>query len=113
MLISGSQDEWDASSSAENAAGMQSVYAWFGKWGEAGKIADGGARLDRPDTARTVRAGATSPIITDGPAAELKEVLGGIVMLLAADLDEAVAIAATWPTLQGSTSLEVRPILET
>jgi hypothetical protein len=108
MLIAGSEVEWDAGTPEQIEAGMQAVYAWFEKWGAAGKIADGGARLDRAGTARTISAG---PIVTDGPLAELKEVLGGIVMLEATDIDDAVAVASTWPSLRGATRIEVRPIL--
>ena len=49
--------------------------------------------------------------MTDGPYLELKEVVGGFVLLEAEDIDEAVAIAAEWP-LSGATSIEVRPVIE-
>jgi hypothetical protein len=32
-----------------------------------------------------------------------------VIFLEAEDLDEAVGIAATWPSLKGSSSIEVRP----
>ena len=44
--------------------------------------------------------------------AELKEVIGGVVMLEAESMEDAVAVASTWPTLWGSSSLEIRPVIE-
>jgi hypothetical protein len=51
-------------------------------------------------------------VVTDGPYLELKEVLGGFLILEADDIDEAVALAAGWPVLRGSSSIEVRPCLD-
>ena len=77
---------------------MKQIYGWFERWQPTGKIADGGAELQRRDTAKTVRAGADGgPVVTDGPYLELKEVIGGFVMLECDDIDEAARIAATWP----------------
>jgi len=115
MLICGVEDEW-AAMSAEMAAkeqdAMAEIYAFFERWEPQGKIANGGAELESVRTAKTVRAGADGkPVVTDGPYLELKEVIGGVVFLEAENIDEAVAIAATWP-LSGSTSVEVRPVYE-
>jgi hypothetical protein len=112
MLINGDESEWTAADPAELEAGMKDVYAWFERWSPTGKIADGGVQLDSIRTARTIRAGADGrPVVTDGPYLELKEVVGGVVILNADDIDEAVAVAATWP-LSGSASIEVRPVIE-
>jgi hypothetical protein len=56
-----------------------------------------------------VRSGRLST--TDGPFAETKEQLGGIVLIEAKDLDEAIEIAASWPSARFG-SIEVRPILD-
>jgi hypothetical protein len=48
---------------------------------------------------------------TDGPFAETKEQLGGIFLIEAADLDEAIEVATRWPSARIG-SIEVRPILE-
>jgi hypothetical protein len=71
----------------------------------------GGEALHPTATATTVRVIDGQTITTDGPFAETKEALGGIYMVEAADLDEAIAFAAKIP---GAThgSVEVRPILE-
>jgi hypothetical protein len=47
--------------------------------------------------------------VTDGPFAETKEQIGGFFLFEAADLDEAIQIAAKWPSARIG-SIEVRPI---
>jgi hypothetical protein len=47
--------------------------------------------------------------VTDGPFAETKEQIGGFFLIDAADLDEAVRIAAEWPSARLGT-IEVRPL---
>jgi len=47
--------------------------------------------------------------VTDGPFAETKEQIGGFFLIEAADFDEAVSIAAKWPSARLGT-IEVRPI---
>lgn len=49
---------------------------------------------------------------TDGPFAETKEVLGGLVLIEARDLNEAVKIAGEIP-LARKGFVEVRPVLDT
>ena len=61
--------------------------------------------------ARTVRMRAGKHSVTDGPFAETKEQLGGYFLIEARDLDEAVEIAAAWPSARLGT-IEVRPIEE-
>jgi hypothetical protein len=63
-------------------------------------------------TARTVRIRGGKAMVVDGPFAETKEQLGGIIVIEARDLDEATRIAATWPSARIG-SIEVRPIEET
>jgi hypothetical protein len=46
---------------------------------------------------------------TDGPFAETKEQLGGIFLIDARDLNEAIQIAAGWPSAEIGT-IEVRPV---
>ena len=56
--------------------------------------------LQRPDTARTVRADGGKVSTTAGPFAETKEQLGGFFVIEAKDMDEACAIAARFPPLR-------------
>lgn len=68
-----------------------------------------GASLAPSDTATTiVLADGTHTGTTDGPFAETKEQLGGFYVIEAADLDQAIELAAAMPIDTGS--LEIRPI---
>lgn len=65
--------------------------------------------LQSAGTAVSVRVRDGSVSTTDGPFAETKEQLGGIFLIDAANLDEAIGIAAGWPSAQIGT-IEVRPV---
>ena len=114
MLINGEEQDFSEMTPEQGEAAMQEIFAWFEKWGAAGKIADSGVHLQPTSTAKTVRVGADGvPVVTDGPYLELKEVIGGLVVLEADDIDDAIAVAGTWPGMAGVTaSVEVRPIFD-
>ena len=112
MLICGDDDEWSALPPGEEDDLMKQVIAWYERWGPTGKIADGGVELQPRTTARTVRKGADGGVVvTDGPYLELKEVIGGLVILETDTIGEAVEMAPTWPLAAGMNALEVRPVL--
>jgi hypothetical protein len=69
----------------------------------------GGAHLQPLETATTVRAG---NLITDGPFADTKEVLGGYFVFAADDLDEALEVAQRIPAVRLGGAVEVRPLVE-
>src|SRR5215472_5968280 len=69
------------------------------------------AALESVKTANTVRVRSGKPSITDGPFAETREQLGGIILIEVKDLDEALQLASRWPPARLG-SIEVRPILE-
>ena len=60
-------------------------------------------------TASTVRVRSGKVGLTDGPFAETKEQLGGFFLIEARDLNEAIRVAAKWPSARLG-SIEVRPI---
>jgi hypothetical protein len=70
----------------------------------------GGDALQGLDTATTVRVRETETLVTDGPFAETKEMLGGYYLIDVPDLDAALAWAAKIPSV-GYGSVEVRPIM--
>lgn len=72
----------------------------------------GSMGLQPKETATTLRASGGKIVVTDGPFAETKEVLGGFEVLECRDLDEALAIARRFPGLRAGGSVEVRPIVE-
>ena len=64
-----------------------------------------------PNAAVTVRVRGDKVSTTDGPFAETKEVLGGFVLIEAADIDEAVQMAAANPMAELG-CVEVRPVVD-
>jgi hypothetical protein len=62
-------------------------------------------------TASTVRVRDGKRSVTDGPFTETKEVIGGFFIFNARDMDEAIEIAAKWPSARIGT-IEVRPLEE-
>ena len=65
--------------------------------------------LEPTSAATTLRVRDGAVLVTDGPFAETKEQLGGFILLDAANLDEAIRIAARVPAVRFG-SVEVRPI---
>ena len=66
-------------------------------------------QLEMPSTAKSVRVRNGKQTVHDGPFAETKELLGGFNLIEAADIDEAVRIAATFPWTKVG-CIEVRPV---
>ncbi|NJK42420.1 MAG: ATP-binding cassette domain-containing protein [Aquincola sp.] len=60
--------------------------------------------VDRLGTGKTLRGG----IISDGPYSEAKEAVAGLLLIRAADYDQAVALASGCPFLARGGSVEVR-----
>ena len=71
----------------------------------------GGAALQPSQTATTVRVKESERVVTDGPFAETREVLGGYYLLDVPDLDAALDWAARCPGAKYG-SIEVRPVQE-
>lgn len=72
----------------------------------------GATQLQPRDTATTVRVSGGKTLMTDGPFADTKEVLGGICIFEAANLDEAVEFAARIPAARLGAAIEVRPVVQ-
>jgi hypothetical protein len=70
-----------------------------------------GARLRPIADATSVRTRNGETLVSDGPYAETKDFVGGIVVLECADLDEAIAIAAGHPYAHWG-GVEIRPMWE-
>ena len=74
--------------------------------------ARGGAQLQPIETATTVRVQDGQTLSTDGPYADTKEVFGGYYVFEAANLDEAIELAARIPAARLDGAIEVRPLVE-
>ncbi|MEV0719831.1 YciI family protein [Asanoa sp. NPDC050611] len=108
MMICGPESNWEGPGAEEL---MATVGTWWEKWHAEGAIVQGGAELQPVATAKTVRRGDDGKaLVTDGPYIELKDVVGGFILLEADSMDEAVAVAATWPGIEAvGDQVEVRP----
>lgn len=82
--------------------------AWHEELVKTGKSLRGSG-LQPSSTATTFRMQDGKVIVTDGPFAETKEVLGGFETLECESLDEALEIASRFPGLKAGGALEVRP----
>src|ERR1700722_13204815 len=71
----------------------------------------GGEALDSARTAATLKMKDGKVVVTDGPFAETKETLGGILLLEARDLDHAIALMSKHPGVR-ITTFEIRPVNE-
>jgi hypothetical protein len=76
---------------------------------EAGVLVDC-APLQPVSASTTVRVRDGETLLTDGPAAEIKEHFGGYTIVECADLDEALKWAAVMPAASDG-SVEVRPLV--
>ena len=77
---------------------------------EAGVLLDSGP-LQPVSAATTVRVRDGDTEFTDGPFAEIKEMLGGYYVIDCPDLDDALRWAATIPAAKHG-SVEVRPLMQ-
>ena len=90
---------------------MQSIYGEYMAVSEL-PATTGGAQLQPTDKARSVRVKNGSPVVTDGPFAETKEILGGFYLIEAGSSAEAEEIAARIPSARMGGTVEVRPLVE-
>lgn len=101
--------EWQQSGSDEEKARVfAGIGQWWGKLAADGRLA--GHQLQAPETATTVVLEGGHSVLIDRPLLEAKEAIGGYGILEAASLDEAIAIARTFPMPDGK--VEVRPVVE-
>ena len=67
-------------------------------------------RLHETESATTVRHEDGKTLLTDGPYVDSKEYLGGVIVVEAENLDQALAVAAEFQELRPAGAIEVRPI---
>ncbi|MEO3891523.1 YciI family protein [Nonomuraea sp. B5E05] len=88
----------------------EAAYADYFAFGEDERCVSG-AQLQPAETATCVRVAGGRTLMTDGPFADTKEVLGGFCLVEAADLDEAIELAARIPAARFGGTVEVRPVM--
>lgn len=111
VIMFTSTPELDAAVPEERAKEVYGrIWDWFQT--NADQIADGGAELLPVSTATTVKYGADGPVVVDGPFSEAKEVVGGFSVVDVPDLDAAIALVKTWPSMElPGVAVEIRPMV--
>lgn len=107
------ESKWDSMSQSRQEAMIQECRTYDGFLRENGHwLDDRGAALQTAKAAKTLRWDGEKVIVTDGPYAETKELLGGIGVLEAKDMDQAVELMSKHPGVRLGGPFEVRPIDE-
>jgi hypothetical protein len=102
--------EWQENGpEAEREKVFANVGQWFAQLRTEGKIV-ASHQLQPPETATTVVLDGGQSVLLDRPLMEAKEAIGGYGILEVADLDEAIAVARSFPTPDGK--VEVRAVVE-
>ncbi len=99
--------QWENLAEDERTALMDECFAYDEVLRGNGHFA-GGEGLQGAETARTLRSDGGKVYVTDGPFAETKEVLGGILILEAENLDHAVELMSRHPGVKIG-PFEIRP----
>lgn len=102
MLFRGAEQAVDTRSAEEQQANMTRWQDWIGGIAAQGKFV-GTGRL--AFEGKTLQA---NGVVTDGPYAETKEILGGYLVVKANSIDEAVQLAEGCPALLSGGRVEVR-----
>ncbi len=109
MLIFRHQDGKKVASPEQMQIWMKQTMDWIAGIRAKNKFKEGNG-LPFED-ARVVRTKNAKPVVTDGPFGEIKETIGGFIVVKAESVDEAVEFAKGCPVLQGEgNSVEVRKL---
>ena len=114
MLIYGDDATWvDLSDDEKARLRAEEMPRWQELFDELRKADPNvaGKELDARRTAKVVRVRDGERIVTDGPYAETKEIIGGLFVLELPDLDEAIRLASLVPATSYG-SVEIRPVLQ-
>jgi len=87
---------WEARTQSEQQSTMDACFA-YDEWLRKNGHWVSGEALQGPGTATTLRYRNGQVVPTDGPYAETKEVLGGLLVLEARDLNEAIQLMTNHP----------------
>jgi hypothetical protein len=101
---------WQSLPEAERNAIMDGCLAYDDELRRDGHFA-GGEALQGPRNAATLRFREGAVTVTDGPFAETKEQIGGILVLEARDLNEAIQLVSRHPGVRIG-PFEIRPVAD-
>jgi len=103
--------KWEALPEKEREAMIQECFAYDDILKKNGHFVRGEA-LQSARSATTLRWENGKVTITDGPYAETKEQIGGLLMLEARNLDQAIQLMSKHPGVRLGGPFEIRPIDE-
>ncbi len=106
-LFRGGEEQRSQLSEAEMQSHMQKWVTWMDRLAKSGKLVDG-SPLRKNE--RKVVSG-SEKIVSDGPFAEGKELVGGYLIVNAEKLDDAAEIAKDCPIFEHNGTVEVAEIL--
>ena len=89
----------------------EAMFAEYAALAEDPRCIDAG-RLQPAEMATCVRVVGNRTLMSDGPFADTKEVLGGFCLIEALNLDEAIEFATRVPTVRLGGAVEVRPVMQ-
>jgi hypothetical protein len=104
------QVAWDQLAESERKSFMDNCFAYDDELRRGGHYLAGEA-LQPAQQAATVRSRNGQAVVTDGPYAETKEHLGGILVLEARDLNHAIGLMSKHPGIRAG-GFEIRPANE-
>lgn len=110
LLCYDDEQSWDEAGESARAEAMQEAVALTHELHAKGQYITA-APLHPVSTATSIRVRGDKPIVTDGPFAETREILGGFYLIDVPNLDEAIRVAARHPGARRGT-VEVRPVME-
>lgn len=102
------EKKWEQMSESDRNEFVDQCFAYDDVLRENGHFI-GGEALQAAQSATTLRYKNGKVSMTDGPYAETKEQLGGIMILEARDLDQAIELMSKHPSIRMGGSFEVRP----
>jgi hypothetical protein len=103
--------KWERMSEGERNAMMEECFEYDDVLRRNGHFV-GGEALQSARSAVTLRWTGSKVAITDGPYAETKEHLGGILLLEAKDLNHAIQLMSKHPGVRLGGPFEIRPAAE-
>ncbi|MFN8442601.1 MAG: YciI family protein [Caldilineaceae bacterium] len=86
---------------------MKKYMAWKERLEQGGHLIDFGAPL--AGSGKVL--GEQGKVVSDGPYVEVKDFIQGYMFIEAEDLEQAAALAAEGPILEGGGTLEIRPVV--
>lgn len=100
--------KWESFTPDQQQAMMNECFAYDDVLRRGGHFA-GGEALQAASSAKTLRFDGGRVVVTDGPYAETREQIGGILILEARDMKQAVELMSKHPGVRLGGPFEIRP----